>query len=208
MRNGSGTAEPSGRSSIGFRQHLAPPRRQDFLAVGPAGGDGEGTGADAMITKKSKGRNSLTMGSLASALVAAGALAACAPIYPAGPEQVYSNNPSVTYNYSTDQELLLAKQKADAYCSQYQTTVARSGSITSNSDGTNSVSFECVPIAAAPVAMAPAAAPFTYTYRTSQELLMGSQNADAYCLKYGKRSNATILNNPDGSKTATFQCVP
>jgi len=163
-----------------------------------------------MITKKSKGRNSLTVSGLASALVAAGALVACAPIYPAGPEQVYSNNPSVTYNYSTDQELLLAKQKADAYCSQYQTTVPRSGSITSNPDGTNSVSFECVPVVTPPaaVAMAPAMAPYTYTYRTTQELLMGSQNADAYCLKYGKRSNATILNNPDGSKTATFQCVP
>jgi hypothetical protein len=163
------------------------------------------------MTTKSKGRNSLTLGGVASVLILAGALAACAQMTPAGPEQVYANNPSVTYNYSTDQELLLAKQKADAYCSQYQTTVPRSGTITSNPDGTNSVSFECVPVASAPavaMAPAPAAAPYTYTYRTTQELLAGSQNADAYCMKYGKRSNATIVTNPDGSKTATFQCVP
>ncbi len=162
-----------------------------------------------MMTTTLTDGNRLTLAGLASVLVAAGALAACAQMTPAGPEQVYANNPSVTYSYSTDQELLLAKQKADAYCSQYQTTVPRSGTITSNPDGTNSVSFECVPVASAPaVAMAPATAPYTYTYRTTQELLMGSQNADAYCMKYGKRSNATIVTNSDGSKTATFQCVP
>ena len=151
-----------------------------------------------MMTTKPTGERGLTLAGLASVLAAAGALAACAQMTPAGPEQVSSNNPSVTYNYGTDQELLAAKQKADAFCSQYQTTVPRSGSITSNPDGTKSVSFECVPVAA----------PFTYTYHTSQELLMGSRDADAYCLKFGKRSNATITTNPDGSKTATFQCVP
>lgn len=163
-----------------------------------------------MMTTKPTGERGLTLAGLASVLAAAGALAACAQMTPAGPEQVSSNNPSVTYNYGTDQELLAAKQKADAFCSRYQTTAPRAGSMTSNPDGTKSVSFECVPVASAPpaVAMAQPTAPFTYTYHTSQELLMGSRDADAYCLKYGKRSNATITTNRDGSKTATFQCVP
>jgi hypothetical protein len=163
-----------------------------------------------MISKKSNGTASFSIRGVACAIAAAGALAACAPMYSTGPEQVYANNPSVTYNYSTDQDLLVAGQKATAFCSQYQSTVARSGAIGSNPDGTNSVSFECVPMnAPAPtVAMVPPAAPMAYTYRTSQELLTASQNADAYCFKYGRRSAANIATNMDGSKTATFQCVP
>ena len=163
-----------------------------------------------MITKRSKGRNAFGLRGLASAIIAAGTLVACAPIHPAGSEQVYSNNPSVTYNYSTDEQLLLASQKAATYCRQYQTTVPRSGVITSNPDGTNSVVFECVPVTAPgpTVAATPSALPMTYTYRTPQDLLEASQDAEVMCTRYGKRSSATVTTNPDGSKTATFQCVP
>jgi len=48
----------------------------------------------------------------------------------------------------------------------------------------------------------------TYTYRTTQELLHASQDAEAMCMRYGRRSSATITTNADGSKTATFTCVP
>jgi len=144
------------------------------------------------------------------AVLAAGVLAGCAPLYPPGPQQVYANNPGVTYSYSTDEQLLEANRKAAAYCHQYQTTIPRAGGITTNPDGSYSVSFECVPVSApgATVAMTPPALPMTYTYRTTQELLQASQNADATCMHYGKRSNATITTNADGSKTATFTCVP
>jgi hypothetical protein len=152
----------------------------------------------------------LVKGGLLSAAIAASALAACAPLSPPGPEQVYANNPGVTYNYSTDEQLLEANQKAAAYCHQYQTTIPRSGAITAHPDGTYSVSFECVPVTppGPTVAMTPSALPMTYTYRTTQELLHASQDAEAMCLRYGKRSNATIVTNVDGSKTATFTCVP
>jgi hypothetical protein len=152
----------------------------------------------------------LVKGGVLSMAVAAGALAACAPMYSSEPQQVYANNPGVTYSYSTDEQLLEANRKAAAYCHQYQTTIPRAGGITTNPDGTYSVSFECVPVTApgATVAMAPPALPMTYTYRTTQELLQASQDADAMCMRYGKRSNATITSNIDGSKTATFTCVP
>jgi hypothetical protein len=148
---------------------------------------------------------------LACAMLASTALAACGTIYSSGPQQVHANNPSVTYSYSNDQELLLATDKASTFCSQYQSTTLRSGTIMSNPDGTNSVVFECVPLnpTATTVAMAPVpTAPMTYRYMTAQELLTASQNAEAYCMRYGKRSNAAITSNADGSKTASFQCVP
>ena len=50
----------------------------------------------------------------AVALFAAGALAACAT-FPSSQQPVQSSNPSVTYNYRTDQELLQANQNATAY---------------------------------------------------------------------------------------------
>jgi hypothetical protein len=152
----------------------------------------------------------LMRGGLLSAVIAASALVACAPMHPLGPEQVYANNPGVTYSYSTDEQLLEANQKAAAYCHQYQTTIPRAGGITTNPDGTYSISFECVPVTAPgpTVAMTPSTLPMTYTYRTTQELLHASQDAEAMCMRYGKRSNATITTNTDGSKTATFTCVP
>lgn len=149
-------------------------------------------------------------GGIAGAAAVAIALAACAPVRSTGPEQVHSTNPSVTYNYQTDHELLEATQQAATYCSQYQSTVAKSGPITSNGDGTYSVSFECVPIAPGrAVAVAPPPArPMTYTYYNAQELLRASDQAELNCMKIGKQSSATITTNPDGSKTATFRCVP
>jgi ABC-type Fe3+-hydroxamate transport system substrate-binding protein len=72
----------------------------------------------------------------AVALFAAGALAACAT-FPSSQQPVQSSNPSVTYNYRTDQELLQANQNGTTYCSQYQ-TVPRTVSMTNNPDGSQS----------------------------------------------------------------------
>ena len=162
-----------------------------------------------MIPKKSTRGGAFSACALTGALLAAAAVAACGPIHSAGPEQVHAANPSVTYNYSTDQELIQAADRASVFCSQYQARTMRSGTISQNPDGTNSVAFECVPVtASAPaVAAAPPAAPMTYSYRSSQDLLTASQNAEAYCLRQGKRSTATVTTNPDGTKAATFQCV-
>jgi hypothetical protein len=147
------------------------------------------------------------------AATAAGVLASCAPNRP--PETVSAQNPSVTYKYRGDQELLRANQQAAAFCNQYGTT-PRTANLTNNPDGTNTVIFDCVkpgtPITAmAPVAPMPPTNPaLTYTYRSDRELLDSSRRADAYCMQYGQRMVATsnIVTNADGSHTVTYQCGP
>ena len=117
------------------------------------------------------------VGVWAVALLAAGTLASCAQ-FPSSQQPVQSSNPSVTYNYRTDQELLQANQNATTYCSPYQ-TAPRTSSITNNADGSKAVRFECVRTTL------PTPAPTTpsqsYTYRTDQELVQASQTASAYC---------------------------
>ena len=86
---------------------------------------------------------------LSITLLAAGALASCGPL--AWSQQpVQSRNPSVTYNYRTDQELLQANQNATTYCGQYQ-AARRTASLTNNPDGSKTVVFECVRTASLPV---------------------------------------------------------
>ncbi len=139
----------------------------------------------------------------AVALLAAGAVASCAPL-PSSQQPVQSSNPSVTYNYRTDQELVQANQNATAYCSQYQTT-PRTANITNNPDGSKAVVFECVRTAFP--SPPPAAPSQSYTYRTDQELVPASQSAGAYCQKYGSQPmTSSIVTNSGGTRTVTFQC--
>jgi hypothetical protein len=137
------------------------------------------------------------------ALLAAGAAASCAP-FPSSQQPVQSSNPTVTYNYRTDQELLQANQNAMTYCSQYQ-SAPRTANITNNPDGSKAVVFECV--RTTPPAPSPTPPSLSYTYRTDQELVEASQNASAYCLKYGSQPmTSSIVTNPNGTKTVNFQC--
>jgi hypothetical protein len=137
------------------------------------------------------------------ALLAAGAVASCAP-WPSSQQPVQSSNPSVTYNYRTDQELLQANQNATVFCSQYQ-TAPRTANIRNNPDGSKAAVFECVRTAFP--APAPVNPNLSYTYRTDQELVQASQTAGAYCQKYGSQPmTSSMVANPDGSRTVTFQC--
>lgn len=145
----------------------------------------------------------------AVAIAAAGTLAACAS---PGPRQVKVDNPSVTYTYRTDNDLLKASQQASAYCSQYG-SVERTSRITNNGDGSNTVIFDCVKTstsaAVVPVPMpvpAPVATPMSYTYRTDQELLDASRSAEATCARYGGPMTSNIVTNANGTKTVTFSC--
>lgn len=145
----------------------------------------------------------------ALAAVAAVAAAACGS-FPSSPQPVQASNPSVTYNYRTDGELLQANRNATTYCSQYQ-TVPRTVSITNNPDGSRAVVFECVRTTSSPVPGAPAPPPgppvLSYTYRTDQELVQASQTAGDYCVKNGSQPmTSSIVTNPNGTRTVTFQC--
>ena len=140
----------------------------------------------------------------AVALLAAGALASCASL-PSSQQPVQSSNPSVTYNYRTDQELLQANQNATTFCSPYQTT-PRTSSITNNADGSKAVHFECVRTTLP--APAPTPPSQTYSYRTDQELVQASQTARASCPNPSSPMASSIATNSDGTKTVTFQCAP
>lgn len=132
-------------------------------------------------------------------------LAACgSPNYP--PRQVESDNPSVTYVYRGDAELVEANEKAITYCSQYRASPTTS-QITNESGGKKRVTFNC--IANPPTAVAPQPLANTgYIYRTDQELLTAATNAAQYCYSLaGQRAVSTMVNNPDGTRTITFQCV-
>ncbi len=140
---------------------------------------------------------------LTIAVLAAGAMASCGWLA-SSPQPVQSTNPSVTYNYRTDQELLKANQSATTYCGQYQ-TAPRTAGLTNNPDGSKTVVFECVRTGLS--APAPVNPNLNYTYRTDQELVQASQTANAYCLKYGAQPmTSSIVTNSDGTRTVTFQC--
>lgn len=146
---------------------------------------------------------------LTIAFLAAGTLAGCTTsTVPSSPQAVQATNPSVTYNYRTDQELVAANNNAMTFCSQYS-TVPRTYNITGNSDGSKTVVFECVRTTAAP---APAPVPnpnlLTYSYRTDQELVAASQTASAYCMQNGAMPmTSRVTTNADGSRTVAFQCT-
>jgi hypothetical protein len=139
----------------------------------------------------------------AVAVLVAGIVAACGPLA-SSQQPVQASNPSVTYNYRTDQELLQANQNAATYCGQYQTT-PRTANITNNPDGSKAVVFECVRTTLpAPTPTPPS---LSYTYRTDEELVQASQTASAYCQKYGSQPmTSSMVTNPNGTRTVTFQC--
>lgn len=142
----------------------------------------------------------------AAAAVLAGLLVtACAPPY-APPQQVQASNPTVTYKYRGDQELLQADQSAATFCNRYQ-SVARTASFRNDQDGSKVVVYECVQ---GPVAPQPQFNPnLTYNYQTDQELLNASRNAQAYCMNNGSQQViSNISNNANGTRTVTFQCGP
>lgn len=126
------------------------------------------------------------------------------------PEQVEASNPSVTYKYRSDDELIQANQRAITFCQQYPSSLPRTASFSNDSDGSKIVVFECVPTTA--FAATPARRPnadLTYSFRTDQELLDASREAQMHCLNNGlPEMDSDITFNSDGSKTVTFHCSP
>jgi hypothetical protein len=144
---------------------------------------------------------------LAATVLAGLMVASCEP-QSSSPQQVRTSNPSVTYKYHSDQELVQANQSAATFCNQYQ-SVPRTANFTDDWDGNRVVVFECVSttMAAPPQQSNPN---LTYNYRTDQELLDASRNAQNYCRNNGSQQEAisNIVTNANGTKTATFQCSP
>jgi hypothetical protein len=147
---------------------------------------------------------------LSAALAACLLVSACAEqVSP--PREVASQTPRVTYKYKGDRELMAANDKAVTFCSQYH-AVPHTADIEDSQNGGKEVTFDCiasVPAVAATVPPTTVGSNLAYPYRSDQELLDASRNADAYCLNNGsQRAAATFVTNLDGTRTVTFQCVP
>ena len=141
------------------------------------------------------------------ALLAVLLVAACVP--PNVPaQQVQASNPTVTYTYRGDQELIGANQEASLFCSQYRAR-ARTLAISDNGNAGKSVVFVCLATLPQSVMQAPYDPNTPFAYRTDQELLAANQSAETVCLSNGNmRAQSTVVTHADGSKFATFQCLP
>ncbi len=143
----------------------------------------------------------------AAAALTAAALASCT-LPSQAPTQVQASNPRVTYKYNSDDALVQANQNASAFCGQYQ-ALPRTVSLSTDTDGSKAVVFECAPRqpTMASVPSMPANAPLAYNFRTDQELLDASRNAQNYCASMGSpRMSSTVTTNAAGGKTVAFQC--
>jgi hypothetical protein len=141
-----------------------------------------------------------------AATALAGALAvSCAPQYSA-PQQVAASNPSVTFKYFGDQELLQANQQAAAFCSQYQSS-PRTAGFANDPSGKKVVIFECVQT----TMQAPPPQQYnpnlSYSYRTDAELLEASRSAQGYCTNSGSQPVVSNISpGADGTRIVVFQC--
>lgn len=133
-------------------------------------------------------------------------MASCSPEYSA-PQQVQTSNPTVTYKYRSDQELVQANQNAANFCNRYQ-AAPRTANFANDPDGSRVVVFECVQTSQ-PAPLSQVNPNLTYSYRTDQELLDASRNAQIYCMNSGAQQVVSnIVTNANGTKTVTFQCSP
>lgn len=142
-----------------------------------------------------------------AAATAAVMITSCASTRSSSPKQVSMSNPTVTYQYRNDDELIQANQRAISFCEPHQ-SLPRAQSFSTDPEGRRTVVFECVQnLQAAPNAYPESA--LHYDYRTDQELLEVSRNAQIYCLKIGKPDmDSNVLVHADGSRSVTFQCSP
>lgn len=148
----------------------------------------------------------LKAGVKAAAILACLTVLSCAPIN-TSPEQVQASNPTVTYKYGSDQDLVEANQSAGIFCNQYQ-SVPRPMNFSNDPDGSKVVIFECIQSSAA--VSTPSYNPnLAYNYRSDQELLNASRNAQTYCMNNGSQQViSNVVTNSNGTKTVTFRCSP
>jgi hypothetical protein len=142
----------------------------------------------------------------ATAMLAAVMTASCASMAPA-PRQVAASNPTVTYQYRNDDELIQANQRAISFCEPYQ-TLPQAQHFSENSDHQKIVIFECVSSAQTATISQPGSQ-LRYDYRSDQELLVDSRNAQLQCRNNGMPvMSSNIVVNSDGSRSVTFLCNP
>ncbi len=119
--------------------------------------------------------------------------------------EVAAANPTVTYHYRGDQELLTANTQAVTYCTQYKST-PRTLRIDRGDEG-RTVVFECVPTTSVTTVQTTIAPGTAYAYRTDEELLDTSRSARMYCMNHGGgQAVETVTTAPDGTRNVTYSC--
>ncbi len=142
----------------------------------------------------------------ATAVVAAVMTASCASTM-SSPRQVAANNPTVTYQYRNDDELIQANQRAISFCAPYQ-TLPQAKHFSEDSEHQKMVVFECVSSVQTAAIRQPDSE-LRYNYRSDQELLEVSRNAQVQCRNSGRpEMSSHVVVNSDGSRTVTFHCSP
>lgn len=143
---------------------------------------------------------------MVAAVVFAGLLGtACESYEHSSPRQIEASNPTVTYKYHNDDELIQTNQLAAQFCDRYQ-SVPQPANFTTDNSGDRVVIFECV-ATSMQAGGSYSNNDLTYTYRTDQELMDVSRNARAYCMNSGSSQVVSnIVSNGNGTKTVTFQC--
>jgi hypothetical protein len=143
----------------------------------------------------------------ATAIVAAVMTASCASTLSSSPRQVAANNPTVTYQYRNDDELIQANQRATSFCEPYR-ALPQAQHFSVDSEHQKIVVFECV----SSMQTAPIRQPdseLRYDYRSDQELLDVSRNAQVQCRNSGRpEMSSDIVVHSDGSRSVTFHCSP
>lgn len=145
------------------------------------------------------------------AVLAALMLASCATTpQSSSPKQVSKSNPTVTYKYRNDDELIQANYRAVEFCNQHQALPqARSESFSTDEDGNKLVVFECLP-GSSVTAVTPlrqSNSELSYNVWTDQDLLNASRDAQVYCLNNGwSEMNSSIVAHSNNRKTVTFRC--
>jgi hypothetical protein len=124
------------------------------------------------------------------------------------PHQVAASNPTVTYAYVGDSQLIDANQRAIRFCDPYQGT-PHAVSVTDTGNGGRSATFECLKAPLPMEVLVPTRSYLTASYQTDQEFLDASRNARLFCLNAGMRGLTTsITPNPGGGNSVAFQCRP
>jgi hypothetical protein len=143
----------------------------------------------------------------AAAAATALTMLSCASTMSSSPRQVDASNPTVTYQYRNDDELIQANQRALAFCEPYQ-TLPRAQHFSDDVEHGKTVVFECVSnMQAAPLRQPDSE--LRYNYRSDQELLDVSRNAQVQCRNSGNPDmSSNVVVNSDGSRTVTFHCSP
>lgn len=140
------------------------------------------------------------------AALAALVTVSCVSNRSSSPQQVDVSNPTITYKYRNDDELIKANRRAMNYCDQYQ-SFPQAEHFGRDADGRNTVVFECLASSASAMSQRQPNSDLTYDFQTDQELLNVSRDAQVYCMNNGQpEMDSNIVVNSNGRKTVTFRC--